>query len=345
MLVEDILDYDRLFTATEHRQRALHTARGPHKIDSHTTSRFAGNRRGRRALRTTHPAALSVRRLAPRARHLRYNRFTRPPRPRRRLHSEFNLSELLDGLSIRGGYDGSQIFFKFDLDVSKDDVGDLRNVLFRPLKLLSEASFLVDLNLSSGHSITENVFDDTYADISFSSGVHLGVTGKSHYFSKLHTSVSLNGIFLTIELAVGFELQGNEFTQVSAMTQAEIAQRTYIQFNDISAKFTSTARIFGDMDIADIGNISIEDGTIAFAFGLGMIEVSDKIFLNEISSVPLALKDSAEWQTAAVMDVSITTDVPVQLAEDLILKPIISITSSDFFTSQLPSISIDLNLQ
>ena len=180
MLVEDLLDYDRLYTATERRQRALHRARAPHTIGySHATSRIAGNRRGQRALRQTHPTARKLRRFAPRARHLRYNHFTRPPRQRRHLQSDSPLAELLDGLSITGGYDGSQIFFKLELDVSKDDVGDLRAVVFKPLKLLSDAGFMLELNIFSGDSsVVDSIFDNTYADISFSAGAHLEAVGK-----------------------------------------------------------------------------------------------------------------------------------------------------------------------
>ena len=186
MLAEDILNYDRLFTATERRQRVLHRARAPHKIESHATSRIVGNRRGRPAHRKTHPAALKFRRLAPRARHLRYNHFTRPTRPRRHLQSDSSIAELLDGLSISGGYDGSQVFFKLELDVSKDDIGDLRAVVLKPLQLLDEAAFLSDLNLFSGaSSVVDSIFDNIAADISFSAGAHLEVTGNSMRFHFL----------------------------------------------------------------------------------------------------------------------------------------------------------------
>ena len=186
MLVEDILHYDRLTTTTESRQRVLHRARASHKIDSHATSRVAGNFRGRRPHRKTHPAALKFRRLAPRARHLRYNHFTRPPRQRRHLQSDSSLAELLDGLSITGGYDGSQVFFKLELDFSKDDIGDLRAVVLKPLQLLDEAAFLSDLNLFSGaSSVVDSIFDNIAADISFSAGAHLEVTGNSMKFHFL----------------------------------------------------------------------------------------------------------------------------------------------------------------
>ena len=181
MVVEDVLDYDSLSssTATTRRQRALHGARVSHPSTAHTTSRIAGDHRGRLSLRNTHPAAHGRRDLAPRAHHLRYNRFTRPQRHRRRLQDDSSITELLDNFSFKGGYDGTQIFFKLELDVSKGDVGGLRDVILKPLALLSETNFLQDLNIfSGGASSVDSVFDNTYIDISFSGGGHLGATGE-----------------------------------------------------------------------------------------------------------------------------------------------------------------------
>ena len=179
-LIEDVLDFDNLFTAegctSERRHRAL---RIHNTLTSHTTtSKDSGNLRRRRALRKTHPDARS--RRAPRAHHLRYNHFTRPPR-RRHLTDACASTELLDGLSIKGGYDGTQIFFKLELDVSKGAMSDLRDVILKPIRLLSETDFMQDLShlFSDGASIVDSVFDNIDADISFSAGAHLGATGKN----------------------------------------------------------------------------------------------------------------------------------------------------------------------
>lgn len=130
------------------------------------------------------------------------------------------------------------------------------------------------------------------------------------------------------------------------MTRTQIASRSFIRFDDISAKFATTARVSGDMDIAGIGNINLENSTISFAFGLGMVEISDKIYFNEISSVPLTLKD-LEWQTAGVMDATLKISANIEFGEglDLSLGPLISITSPDLFTPDFPSVSLDLNLE
>lgn len=183
MLVEDVLDFDSLSTTSgctnERRHRTLHQARAraQHAISFYSSSRTADHR-GRRALRQNHPRARRLHGAAPRARHLRYNHFTRPPR-RRHLQNECSSTELLDGLLIKGGYDGTQIFFKLELDVSKENVGDPRDVILRPLHLLSEADFLKDLNLfEEGSSVVDSIFDNIDADISFLAGAHMGATGR-----------------------------------------------------------------------------------------------------------------------------------------------------------------------
>lgn len=148
-------------------------------------------------------------------------------------------------------------------------------------------------------------------------------------------------------LTVGFEVQGSEFIQVPTMSAAEIASRSFIQFDDISAKFTTTARVSGDMDIAGIGNIGISNATIAFGLGLGLIETSDKIYFNDITSVLLSLAESVEWQKVGVMDAAIPIDATIEFASGLglTLSPVISITSSDMFSTDFPSIGIDLNIE
>lgn len=193
MIQEDILDFDSLLDseacATGRRHRALRKASVHRATTYHTTfRRTAGDHRGRRALRETHPAARGLRRLAPRARHLRYSHFTRPPR--RRLQAECSSTELLDGLSITGGYDGTQVFFKLALDVSKGDKEDLREVILKPLQQLSKADFLHELNLfGDAESVVDSIFDGIDADISFSSGAHMEATGRqAHlYFSSIHS--------------------------------------------------------------------------------------------------------------------------------------------------------------
>lgn len=167
-------------------------------------------------------------------------------------------------------------------------------------------------------------------------------------FKNIHNnSLYLCFAMYTLPVEVGFELKGNEFIQVPSMSQSEISSRAFLQFDDISAKFSTTARASGDMDIASIGSIGIENATIAFAFGLGIVEISDRIYFSNVSSALLALRENAEWQKVGVMDISIPITATIEFAEglDMSFSPIISITSSDLFVPDYPSISIDLNLE
>jgi hypothetical protein len=145
---------------------------------------------------------------------------------------------------------------------------------------------------------------------------------------------------------VGFEVQGDMLYQVPDLTQPEIASRSFIQFDDISAKFSTTARVSGSMGIAGVGSIGIENATITLAFGLGMVERSDRIYFNTISSPLVAIKDYVLWQKVGAMDATLPIVVILEFADelDLNLGPLISITSPDLFTPEFPSMSIDLKL-
>lgn len=316
MLKEDVLDFDSISNAAGcplgRRHRALHDTNA-----LYATSRIGG----RRVLRKTHPSAGALQRVAlSRARHLRFNHFTRPPR--RRSLQQACSSELLDHLSIIGGYDGTQIFFKLELDASKGTMSGIRDVVLKPLQLLSESDFFSDKYFLGDGSAAATVFDNIDLDISFSAGAHMGAT-------------------------VGFEVQGDEFIRIPNMTQAQLASRSFILFDDVSAKFTTTARATGDMDIANVGNIAVENATIAFAFGLGMVETGNKIYFNEISSAAIALRKNARWQKVGVMDIAIPVPTKIKFATgiDLTINPIIYITSPHLFTSDTPLIDMDLNLE
>jgi hypothetical protein len=287
---------------------------------SHSLHSTRKDPRGKRSLRETHPlASLHHRRRAPRARHLRYNRFTRPQRRTQEAQSVVN--ELLDSISVKGGYDGTQVFIKFEMDVSKQNIGGLEEIITKPLELLTEAGFLRDLNIFSGDSSSGPTFDIN-ADTSFSASAHIGIT-------------------------VGFEIQADEFIDViDNMNANVIASRSFMQFDDISAKFATTARVDGEIGVPDVGSVAIENATIAFAFGLGIVEISDKIFFSDIQSAATALKKNATWQHVAVMDINLPIVATIELGGlGLSLSPIISITSPDLFSPELPSMRIDLNLE
>jgi hypothetical protein len=72
---------------------------------------------------------------------------------------------------------------------------------------------------------------------------------------------------------VGFEVQGDEFFDIPKMNSSQIASRAFLQFEDVSAKFSVTARCSGDMALASVGSVGVDNATVAFAFGLGLAEV------------------------------------------------------------------------
>lgn len=178
MLTEDILGFNNVFAVEERRHRALREARAHLATTSRIKSRLTTNHRGQRALRKTHPSAHGLHRRVLRAHHLSYNYFTRPQR--RNLQTNYSEdTELLDGLYLKGGWDGSQIFIKLELDVSEEGLEDIKEVILKPLRLLSETDFLHDLDLfDDADSVVDSIFDGLDADISFSAGAHLGATGK-----------------------------------------------------------------------------------------------------------------------------------------------------------------------
>ena len=326
MIKEAVLDFDNTLgdeecTPPERRHRALREARAQYAMAPHASARFEEDSRGRRSLRKTHPDAHQHHVVAPRARHLRYNHFTRPARRRRMQDACFN-SELLDGFSIVGGYDGTQIFLKLKIDASKRAISDTRDVVLKPLQYLSESKFFDGKDFfGSGYTVT-SVFDNIETDVSFLASAHLGAMA-------------------------GFELEGQEFEYVHSMTQTQLARRSFLQFADVSAKFSATANASGEMKIANVGSISIENAKLGLGFGLGIVETTQKIYFNEISSVTNLLARQAHWQNVGVLDVSIPVHDAIKFPQgiDLILYPIISITSSDLLSPDSISMSIDLNLE
>ena len=218
LVVEEVLSFEAEECSPDRRGRVLHEARVNHATTSWATSRIvAVDHRGRRSLRKTHPkAAVRTlhRSLAPRVRHLRFNHFTRPPRRR---HLEACTStELLDGLSIKGGYDGSQIFFKLELDVSKGEISDIRDIILKPLQLLSESDFFNGKDFFGGGAASAaSVFDNIDADISFSAGAHLGATGENGIVQEIiNLFVKLINIIIIVPLLkLDLRLKGVNFSK------------------------------------------------------------------------------------------------------------------------------------
>jgi hypothetical protein len=100
------------------------------------------------------------------------------------------------------------------------------------------------------------------------------------------------------------------------------------------------------MDVSGIGSIAVEDATIAFAFGLGVVEISDKVYFADIKNIATTLKKNAQWQHVAVMDINLPVVAAIELGGlELSLSPIISITSSDLLSLEPPLVRIDLDME
>ena len=141
MITEDVLDFDSAEgCSTGRRHRALREARRDHAHSSLVTLRITHS----------HPSARGLRLIAPRTHHLRFNHFARPPRRRRT--ETCSSVELLDGLSLRGGY----IFLQLESDASKRDISDMRG--FKPLELLSESDFFTGKSFFGNNAATSTSF-------------------------------------------------------------------------------------------------------------------------------------------------------------------------------------------
>ena len=128
----------------------------------------------RRTLRSTKDSPIP-RRRALRAHHLPHNNFIRPRRLTEHLSDiDEEKNDLMDFLSVTGGYDGEMIFARFELDVSKQIDGSLDDLIQKPLDLLNGTDFLKHMLPDLGAD-TSPVSLNT--DISLAASAHVGVLG------------------------------------------------------------------------------------------------------------------------------------------------------------------------
>jgi len=137
------------------------------------------------------------------------------------------------------------------------------------------------------------------------------------------------------------------------MNSSFILDNTFIQFEDISAKLALSASVSGSLNLAEVATLDLVNGTVDMALGMGMDRVSDKIYFSELKSVSMSLRDDASWQKIGVIDVALPIkfdlgDVGIGLGDVLGAIPnlplIISIRDDDLFSSELPSVGMDLDL-
>lgn len=115
-----------------------------------------------------------------RAHHLRHNRFIRP-RPllanqRRLANSGGTLSELMDAISVTGGYTGDELFVKLELDVSKVSADSIDELVRKPFDLLKGVDFIK--NMFPSTSMMSESGPQVNSSVSFSAGAHASIRGK-----------------------------------------------------------------------------------------------------------------------------------------------------------------------
>lgn len=298
-----------------------------------------------------------------RAHHLSHNHFIRPRRSlsqeRRRLEEISVVDALLDSLSVTGGYDGTMFFLRLELDVSKQfDASSLEDLLKQPLNLLRQVDFLKDLFPSPASD------SDQDGDLPFN--VEISVSASAH-----------------ASVLFGFELAGTEFLDVFTFNTTDIASRTFVQFEDLSAKFLLDASVSGAVSLPGVADIGVENGTATLGFGLGIEETSERVYFSNVTNMALSVRNNASWQkgkkflssfytpvfqilcpflrlsaslifAVGVLDFSLPLTfnigaVSAGLGEAMALfdgfRPIVSITSKDLFGPQRPSFAIDFDIE
>ena len=157
---------------------------------------------------------------------------------------------------------------------------------------------------------------------------------------------------------VGFEITGSDFKDIlfggkGSPSGTDIADRSFLQLEDISAKFEASTRVSGSLNLAGAATIGVDDGSISLALGIGMEESSERIYFRNITSTLLVLRQNATWRKVGVMDaslpVSFGVDLPSSGFQEVLdnlsnLKPIISIIDNDLFGPDSPQISIDFDI-
>lgn len=266
-----------------------------------------------------------------RAHHLPHNRFIRPARYLQ-VDSE-DATQALNGFNVKGGFDGSKIFVHIEVDVSKTDDESVDKLIQAPLGVLNEVDTISDLFPGNNSS---SPIDNLVLDWDVSSSVHLGIL-------------------------VGFEVTGLDFKEILFRREdppsgADIADRSFLQLDDISAKFEASAGLSGSLDIAGAALIDIDDGCLSLTLGLGLEESSEKIYFRNITSSLAAMRQSGKWRKVGILDAFMPVSVSA-LSDDSLsagfrdvlntlpnLKTILSVSDGDLFDSDLPEVSIDFDV-
>ena len=80
----------------------------------------------------------------------------------------------MDSLSVTGWFDGAKIFIRFELDISKQAVESLDELIQAPLDILNKVDFLSNIFPGDKGSSPINL----ELDLDLSASAHIGVMGK-----------------------------------------------------------------------------------------------------------------------------------------------------------------------
>ena len=179
---------------------------------------------------------------------------------------------LLDLVDIEGGYDGTKFYVRLAVDISKriheDDMAEL---LSAPLNMFGEVSFMQDLFGSDTN--------DTDVESSFD------------FSSSASASARAAVLF-------GFEQGEDEsFLQILTFNTSQVASRSFVEFEDLSAKFLLSSSFSGDFFTLPGGaaSVVIEDASAALGFGLGMNLKCNKIYFPQIVNMGLTMRQLVSW--------------------------------------------------
>jgi hypothetical protein len=230
------------------------------------------------------------------------------------------VDNLLDDFRVDGGFDGEKIFVSLALDLSKEVVSGVGDLLDKPLQLLggNDAGFLREVFGSDGN-INNTGFDsgDTAANTAFSASAHL-------------------------EVQVGFNVEGLDLATISSTNVTDLGERLYIQVKDASSKFSASLdNIDANIDIGGVSSLSVTDGYVACLIYFGLPSSTRQIPFRELSSVPTLIKQ-LQWQKGGIVDVSL----PVGFEIDGIVQinPTLSIQDDNLFDSEFPVIALDVDI-
>lgn len=138
------------------------------------------------------------------------------------------------------------------------------------------------------------------------------------------------------------------------LSSSYILNNTFIQFEDMSAKFALSAIVSGSLNLAGVASLGLDNGAVDLALGLGLDKVSDKIYFSELKSVISSLRDDTSWQKIGVIDVVLPIkfdihDVGGGLGDFLNMIPnlplMLFIIDDDLFSRKPPSVGVDLDLR